>query len=137
MSVRNPAYVTYRRRMGVALAGYLVALFAAARLLGHDGPVNALSLTIAAVPGVAVLGMIYAIARLLLELDDEFLRLLEVRKALVATGLLLSVAAFWGLLEMFTGVPRLPIFWGFPLWCLGLGVGSVVNRFTLGAGDCP
>ena len=66
--------------------------------------------------------------RLLLDLDDEYLRLLEVRKALAATGLMLAVCSVWGILELYTDVPRLPLFLVFPLWCGGLGLGQMLNR---------
>ena len=74
---------------------------------------------------------------MLLDLDDEFLRLLEVRKALFATALTLAGCGVWGLLEIFTEVPALPVFWVFPLWCVGFGAGALFNRLTLGTGGCP
>jgi hypothetical protein len=70
---------------------------------------------------------------LLTELEDEYLRMLEVRKALIATAVALAVASVWGLLEMLTAVPKLEVFWIFPIWCLGLLVGAVVNRVTMGS----
>lgn len=125
MAVRNPAFRSYQRRMGIAMVVYVAAIFTASSLLHDRGP-----------PGVAIVLMIYSIARLLLDLDDEFLRLLEVRKALFATGLTLAGCSVWGLLEIYTAVPALPVFWVFPLWCGGLGAGALFNRLTLGAGGC-
>jgi hypothetical protein len=136
MAASNPAYRAYQRRMGVAAALYVAAIFAAASLLHHRAELGLGSVVIALVPGIAIVLMITSIARLLLELDDEFLRLLEVRKALFATGLTMAGCSIWGLLEIFTAVPTLPVFWVFPLWCGGLGAGAVFNRFTLGAGGC-
>ena len=75
-------------------------------------------------------------ARLMLELNDEFVRLLVVRQALAATAITLSVTSVWGMLEMFTDLPKLDVFWVFPLWCMGLAVGSIINKITLGAGGC-
>lgn len=136
MKPRHPAYRTYLRRMAIAAAAYLVTIFIAVRFLHHGAPANWLSGVVALLPGLAVLGMILAIARLMMELDDEFLRLLEVRKALVATALTLAITSVWGLLELLADVPRLEVFWVFPMWCIGLIVGQVVNRFTLGVGGC-
>ena len=136
MRPRNPAYRTYFRRIALSAALYLVAIFAAVHLLHHRAPASPLAIAIALVPGLAVLAMILAIVRLLVELDDEYLRLLEVRKALIATALTLAVTSVWGLLEMFTAVPRLEVFWVFPLWCLGLVAGQIVNRVTMGTGGC-
>ena len=134
MAVRNPAFRSYQRRMGIAMVVYVAAIFTASSLLHDRGPPGIASVVIALVPGVAIVLMIYSIARLLLDLDDEFLRLLEVRKALFATGLTLAGCSVWGLLEIYTAVPALPVFWVFPLWCGGLGAGALFNRLTLGAG---
>jgi len=122
--------------MGIAMVVYVAAIFTASSLLHDRGPPGIASVVIALVPGVAIVLMIYSIARLLLDLDDEFLRLLEVRKALFATGLTLAGCSVWGLLEIYTAVPALPVFWVFPLWCGGLGAGALFNRLTLGAGGC-
>ena len=45
----------------------------------------------------------------------------------------------WGIIELFAAVPRLPVFFVFPIWCVGLMVGQIVNRLTMGgdAGGCP
>lgn len=137
MRARHPAYRAYLRRMAIAAAAYLATIFVAVRLLHHGAPANLLSGVVALLPGIAVLAMILAIVRLLIELDDEFLRLLEVRKALVATALTLAVTSVWGLLELLAKVPRLDVFWVFPMWCVGLIAGQIVNRVTLGAGGCP
>lgn len=136
MASRNPAYRAYFRRMITAAVLYMVAIFAAASLLNGRPPVSLLSLTIALLPGLAVLLMIAAIARLMIELEDEFVRMLVVRQALAATGITLAVTSVWGMLEMFTDLPRLEVFWVFPLWCMGLMVGAIINKLTLGAGGC-
>jgi hypothetical protein len=133
---RHPAYRTYQRRMALAAVIYVAAIFAAASTLHHRAPPSGGAIAVALVPGLAVLFMIYAIARMLIDLDDEFLRLLEVRKALVATALTLAVCSVWGLLEIFTAVPPLPVFWVFPGWAIGLFAGALVNRVTVGAAGC-
>ena len=135
---RNPAFRRYSRRIALSSALYVAAIVGASTLLGGVVPVSPLALAIALLPGLAVLLMLYAIARLLIELDDEYLRMLEVRKALVATALVLAVSSVWGLLELYTAVPHLQVFWVFPIWCMGLMVGALVNRLTLGdGGNCP
>jgi hypothetical protein len=34
-------------------------------------------------------------------------------------------------------VPKLPVFWVFPMWCIGLIIGQIANRVTTGDGGCP
>lgn len=135
---RHPAYRRYTRRMVVLSLAYIAGIMLAARLLPDDVPPSAGPVLVALVPGLAVLGFIWAIGRLLVELDDEYLRLLEVRKFIVATGVLLALASVWGILELFTTVAAVPVFYAFPVWCLGLAIGALYNRLTLGVdGGCP
>lgn len=134
---RHPAYRRYGRRMAALSLAYIAAIVTAALAIPHDAAPSPVSIGLALVPGVAILGMIWAIGRLLVELDDEYLRLLEVRKFIVATGVMLALASVWGLLELFTTVPRVPVFYAFPLWCLGLVVGVLYNQLTIGdRGGC-
>jgi len=83
---------------------------------------------------MVVLGWIWNMGRLLVTMEDEYLRMLEVRKMLWATAITLSICGGWGLVELFATVPRLPVFFVFPIWCLGLAVGQLINRLTLGDG---
>jgi hypothetical protein len=134
--MRDPAYRRYLRRLAAAAALYVAAILAATRLLDHGAAPSALAIGIALVPGLAVVLMILAIGRLLIEMEDEFLRMIEVRKAMIATGVTLAVTSVWGLLELFTAVPKLEVFWVFPLWCAGLGLGAMINKITHGAAGC-
>lgn len=135
MKTTNPAYIRYVRRMLPLSLLYVAAIGLATRLVPDNAPPGVLSVGLALLPGLAVLGWIWAMGRLLVELDDEYLRLLEVRKFLVATGVTLAVCSMWGILELFSPyVPRMPVFLVFPLWAVGLFIGMVFNRLTMGAG---
>ena len=134
----DPAQRRYIARMIPVSIAYVAAIFAASAIIPDGATATTLTVGIALVPGLAILGFIWAIGRYFAELKDEYVRLLEVRKALVATGLTLALTATWGILELYTDVPRIPLFWVFPVWCLGLGVGALFNRLTLGdSGACP
>ena len=132
----NPAQRRYLRRTIPITIVYLAAVFLAAALVDDRTSVSAGVVALALLPGLAALGWIWAMGRLLVELDDEYLRMLEIRKFLVATAIVLAISSVWGLLEMFTSVPRLPVFYIFPLWCFSLIFGQLVNRTTLGDGGC-
>jgi len=134
----NPAQRRYIGRMIPVSIAYVAAIFSASAIIPKGATATPLTVGIALVPGLAILGFIWAIGRYFTELKDEYVRMLEVRKALVATGLTLALTATWGILELYTDVPRIPLFWVFPVWCLGLGVGALFNRLTLGdSGACP
>jgi hypothetical protein len=129
----NPAYRRYGRRMLPLSLLYVGAIALATRLIPDNAPADVRTVGLALLPGLAVLGWIWAMGRLLVELEDEYLRMLEVRKFLVATGLTLAVCSVWGLLQLFApSVPKLPLFFVFPIWALSLFAGMLFNRMTLG-----
>lgn len=125
-------------RVHIALSIAYIALVALASYFVPDDAAPTPGVIIwALLPGLVVIGWIWNMGRYLTEMEDEYLRMLEVRKALVATALTLSVSGGWGLIELFAEVPKLPVFFIFPIWCLGLAVGQMVNKLTLGdGGDC-
>ena len=124
------AYRRYLRRFWPAVGAYVAAIGLATWLIPDGAHASPLTVSIALLPGLGVIAMIWAMARLLIELDDEYLKVLEVRKALAATGVVLAVASVWGILELYTDVPPLPVFFIFPLWCGGLVVGQLWNRIA-------
>ena len=133
----NPAQRRYVGRMIPISIAYIAAVMLASWIIPDDAAATPLTVAVALVPALATSGFIWAMARYLAELTDEYVRMLEIRKILVATGLTLALASGWGILELFTDVPKVPIFFVFPVWCLGLSVGSLVNRLTIGdAGPC-
>lgn len=134
----NPAQRRYVRRMIPLSLAYIAAVMLASWIIPDDAAATPLTVAVALVPALATSGFIWAMANYVAELTDEYVRMLEVRKMLVATGLTLALASGWGILELFTDVPRVPLFYVFPVWCLGLAVGSLVNRATIGdGGPCP
>ena len=138
MAKRTPAYRRYFRRNVAFTALYLAAVALVTWLVPEDAPPSAGTIALSLLPGMAVVGWIWAMGRLLIDLDDEYMRMLEVRKFVIATGITLAAASVWGMIELYTTVPRVPVFFAFPLWCLGLAVGSVANRISFGhdTGSC-
>lgn len=141
MALRNPAAARYTRRMILIAAIYVAGIVLASLVIDRNAPLGPTTIALALVPGLALLAAIGAIGRFVAELSDEYLRMLEVRKLIVATGVTLAITSVWGLLELYSAsLPRLPVFYVFPIWCGGLFVGQLVNRFGFGdddAGDCP
>ncbi|MEY3624099.1 MAG: hypothetical protein RLZZ407_1658 [Pseudomonadota bacterium] len=122
---RDPAYNRYLKRFIPASVIYAGAIVLASILIPNHAKASPLTIGIALLPGLACTAMIWAMARLLVEIEDEYLRLIEIKKALIATGVALGVAATWGLLELYTDVPKLPVFLIFPIWCGGLAIGQL------------
>ena len=130
--IKNAAQRRYVRRVAVSMACYMVALAAALHFVGKGHMTGPLAYLLGAMPGIAVIGVFWAIGRLLVEETDEYKRMLLVRQTLVATGFTLSIATVWGFLENVGLVGHVDAFYIAVLWFMGLGVGSAFNRLTLG-----
>jgi hypothetical protein len=136
----KPGTARYARRMMLIAAAYVAGIVLASLTIDRSAPLGPLTIALTLVPGGAMLAAIWAMGRFLTDLADEYLRMLEVRKFIVATGVTLAITSVWGLLELYSdSLPRLPVFYVFPIWCAGLFVGQLVNRFAFDddAGDCP
>lgn len=138
---RNPAFARQTKRMVPIMLVYVAGIMLATLLVDRDAPLGPLAFVLALLPGLAMVAMIWAMGRFLIELEDEYLRMLEVRKVIIATGVTLAVTSVWGILELYSdAVPHLPVFYVFPIWCGGLFVGQIANRVAFGADDagpCP
>lgn len=134
---RGSAQRNYLMRMLIVSLAYVGSLAAASLLIDDGDPVTILSVAIAIVPGLAVVGYFWAMGRYIVELKDEFVRMLMVRQALIATGLAFSAASVWGFLESFEQAPHLDAYWWPIVWFFGIGIGGLVNKLQYGTtGDC-
>ena len=106
---------------------YAAALLGAVYAFKHqlvDGPA---AWIVAVLPAFPLSAVFWIIGRYLIDLRDEYRRMLEVRKALVATGFAMTLATGWGFLEVYAHVPHVPLFFVPIEWFAGLGLGSAVN----------
>src|SRR5688572_23879839 len=127
---RTPAMRAYLRRLLVSMLLYLATLWLAVSWFRGDNPPTGLLATVVAIlPGLPVLGVFWAIGRLLVETTDEYQRLLLVKQTLIATGLTLSILTIWGFLQNFGQAPTVPGFYVIILWFIMLGVGGAWVRF--------
>ena len=139
MAVKSSAKRRFMRMHLILSVLYIALVLLASWFVSDDAKATPMVIFWAVLPGLVVIGWIWNMGRYLMEMSDEYLRLLEIRKMLVATALTLAVSAGWGIIELFAAVPRLPVFFVFPIWCVGLMVGQIVNRLTMGGdtGGCP
>ena len=126
----NPAHRRYTWRVMGFMTVYVVTLVAAkyavaARLA--DGPAL---WALAVLPALPILGVFWAMGRLLVEETDEYLRQQLVRQCLVAIAFALSIATVWGFLENFGLVPHADAYWAAILFFAGLGVGGCFNLLS-------
>lgn len=123
----SPAMARYNRRMVVVSLLYMALFFFAVFAFRHWHVRGPLLWVLALAAALPVLGMIWAMARLLVEETDEYLRMRMIHQALCGTGLLLVLATVWGFLEQFALVPHVPAWMAIPIFALGLG-GSQLCR---------
>lgn len=124
-------------RLAAFLAIYIISLVAAITLIRQHHVSGAFAWALALIPGLAIVGYVWSIGAYIVEQSDEFVRMLLVRQAIIATGVTLSVASVWGFLETFGLVSHVEAYWIVVVWAFGLGIGMVANRITHGAcGEC-
>jgi hypothetical protein len=91
-------------------------------------PSGFLAIALAALPALPLVAIFWALGRLIVETNDEYQRLLTVKRTLLATGLTLSFTTIGGFLEVFQQVPRIQIAYVATLWCAMLIVGGLIVR---------
>ena len=135
---RSPAMRRYVIRLAVLMTAYVALLFGSIHLFQQSHPTGVLAYALAIAPALPIVGVFWAVMRLLIEEEDEFVRMLLVRQSLIATGFCLTIVTIWEFLQNFELVP--PGNGGFGaafFWFIGLGVGALYNRFTVGtSGGC-
>lgn len=120
--------IRYNRRMLAASFAYVIGLGVALTIYRGGEVSQPVAALLSLLPTLPVFAMIWAMARYVLKETDEYLRARTVNAALVATGLLLAIATFWGFLTTFGVAPDVPMWVAVPVWCLGLGLGQLVNK---------
>lgn len=137
-STWSPAARRYTYRLAVLMIFYLATLFAAVWLFKHNRPTGLVAYLVALAPALPVIGVFWAVMRFIVEEKDEFIRMLMVRQCLVATGFCLTVVTIWEFLQNFDLMAKGNGGFGAAFfWFMGLGVGALYNKLTLGtAGTC-
>ncbi len=126
----NPAQRRYIWRVTGFMTVYVLLLLLAKWMVKRDLAEGALLWTLAILPALPIIGVFWAIGRLLVEESDEYLRVQLVRQCLVATAFALSIATVWGFLENFGLVGHVDAYFAAILWFAGLGIGGVANHLN-------
>ena len=135
---KSPAMRRYVIRIAALMSFYLVALLGASFAFRANLVSGPPAYALAVLPALPIIGVFWAVMRLLVEEPDEFIKMLLVRQSLIATGFCLTIMTVWEFLQNFDLVP--PGNGGFGaafFWFVGLGVGALYNKLTIGtAGSC-
>lgn len=122
----------YTRRIGGIMVVYVTALIGGqmAMKAGLLPPMAAIP--IALICGLSIALTFFVMGRLMVETQDEFVRLLFVRQTLIASGFALSLAAIHGFLSDFDLIARIDAYWWPVLFFMGQFIGQVSNRLKYG-----
>lgn len=110
----------YRRRQMFGMLAYVVTLAAAIRALREIEDPSLLRWALAASPALPVLFIIWALGAYVSQETDEVIRAKVIQQLLWGAATALSASTVWGFLEALGGLPHLPAYWVFPVFCLGM-----------------
>jgi hypothetical protein len=133
---RTPAWKRYNWRVVWLSLLYAGALLFAVYGFKHHLLSGGIAYVVAVLPALPIIGIFAAIGRYLVEEQDEYVRMLMVRQTLWASGFALSAATVWGFLESFNVAGHVDAYYIAVVWFLGLGIGGIVNKLTLGDAGC-
>ena len=119
---------SYNRRMMLASLAYVGLLLLGVAVANYYAPPAPVRILLAIAVALPILIMIRAMALLLREERDEYLRMRIVEQSLIATGFLLVACSLYGFLNVFDLAPRLDAYLVVPVWAVGLGIGRLFQR---------
>ena len=123
----NAAQRRYNKRvLGLSLL-YVLILIGSIMIFKRFHPSGPLAWLLAILPALPIVGVVAAMGSYLVEESDEYLRAMEVRKSLIATGFMLTVTTCWGFLQSFDLLPHADFYWAAVIWFGGLGIGSLAQ----------
>jgi hypothetical protein len=123
--MNSKAMRAYNQRVLIASLTYVAMLFSGIWIANHYHPSAPVRVILAIAVAAPVIFIIRAMALLLKEETDEYLRTRLVEQSLLATGFLLTAGTLYGFLNAFDLAPRIDAYWVVPIWALGLAVGRL------------
>jgi hypothetical protein len=130
----NPAQRRYNRSVLLLSLAYALMLFGVITFFKNSSPTGLSAYAAAILPALPIVGIFAVMGRYLADEQDEFVRMLTVRQTLYASAFALSIATIWGFLENFDLVGHIDAYYVAVLWFGGLGIGSCINKLTIGSG---
>ena len=130
----NPAQRRYNRSVLLLSLAYALILFGVITFFKNSSPTGLSAYAAAILPALPIVGIFAVMGRYLADEQDEFVRMLTVRQTLYASAFALSIATIWGFLENFDLVGHIDAYYVAVLWFGGLGIGSCINKLTIGSG---
>lgn len=125
-----PPYMRrYTIRIILFMTAYILILTGGltfARSEAEHARVTLIALSI--ISALPIIGIFWAIFRLLVEVDDEYQRLLFAKQTLLATGFTLTIVTVWQFLNIYDVVATGPQWMGV-IWFAMLGIAAPIVRW--------
>jgi hypothetical protein len=119
----------YTIRILLFMASYVLILTASLAFVRNGAPHGQATLIgLALITAFPIIGVFWAIFRLLVETDDEYQRLLFAKQTLLATALTLVIVTVWQFLEVYGVVTAGPQWMGV-IWFAMLGLAAPITRW--------
>ena len=116
----------YGIRTVLFMAGYAVALVLAIGG-GLDAIAGANGWVLAAAVAAPVAGQIWATLAFIRD-SDEFVAAVTAKRFIIAAGLTIALAVFWGFAERLAGAPHLEAYWIYPVFWALMGAVPIFVR---------
>lgn len=110
----TPAAKAYGIRTVLFMTGYAIALVLAIGG-GLDAIAGANGWVLAAAVAAPVAGQIWATLAFIRD-SDEFVAAVTAKRFIIAAGLAIALAVFWGFAERLAGAPHLEAYWIYPVF---------------------
>ena len=123
----DPALMACARRVLATMAVYMALILTLPFFIFWLKPSGPALWLMALLPAVPLSMVFWFYGRCFAELRDEYVRMLEIRKVLIATGLALTFATAWGFLESYANAPHVPMWAVAVAWFPCHGIGSFVS----------
>lgn len=119
-----------------SMTAYMVFIFLAVWLIRGELVSGFMMFAVALLPAIAALGFLYGWFRFIRE-TDELQRRVQTEAIIIGVAAILTLTLTWGILEMFIDtLPRLPVFWVFPIFICVQGLASRHFSKKYGTGFC-
>ncbi len=133
---KSKAARRYLRRVAIATAFYLVAVFTTLHIVHHGRVALPEAIGLAMIPSLPIVAVIAIVGLYLKEEKDEFQRELFIQSLLWGTGATLAVTSFWSFLHIFGRVAPVDGFHVFIMFWLFVGLSDYPLRRYYGGGSC-
>lgn len=119
------AHRRYMKLAALSMVFYLAGIVALSWTRDHMELPQFAVYALLVLPVGAILLWMWGLWRYVGEID-EFLRSIQIKSIMYGLAILMAVTSGWGLLEFYSDVPKLPIFYAMPMFTMAYGIAHMI-----------